>query len=81
MGVPSEEIRQRRAFVSRASGIMPNTKGKNAALYPQKSHSPSILKGGVDDAVGRGGLDSATQSQIAPGVAPAAQPDMKKERV
>jgi transposase-like protein len=26
---------------------MPNTKGKNAALYPQKSHSPSILKGGV----------------------------------
>jgi hypothetical protein len=57
---------------------MPNTRSF-CFTASSKKQRPSILKGGVDDAVGRGGLRLETHSQIAPGAAPAAQPDMKKE--
>jgi hypothetical protein len=62
----------------RSFGRMPNT-WSFCFTASSKKQRPSILKGGVDDAVGRGGLRLETHSQIAPGAAPAAQPDMKKE--
>jgi hypothetical protein len=62
----------------RSFGRMPNTRSF-CFIASSKKQRPSILKGGVDDAVGRGGLRLETHSQIAPGAAPAAQPDMKKE--
>jgi hypothetical protein len=62
----------------RSFGRMPNTRSF-CFIASSKKQRPSILKGGVDDAVGRGGLRLETHSQIAPEAAPAAQPDMKKE--
>jgi hypothetical protein len=52
-----------------------NPPGEKCRALSSKKQRPSILKGGVDDAVGRGGLRSEIHSQITLGAAPAAQPD------